>query len=193
MGSLDKLILIVFCTSPKYNCTVAYLEHHSLFYYWVYSFQKKSFCLQIRFYNRYCCPTDPSLLSQLCSLALDVRRVLHLSFCLVAFYSRFLPHPFYFPGPERCQVRIPIISKELCSEPCIARGWVATFGSKWAASAFKGSNTQTMSSILWVKTHLHLLRWYFLLGFAFCPLDILLLECSPSWREMNGGVRPSFA
>lgn len=179
--------------SPKYHCTVTYAEHLSLFHYSVYSFQKKSFCPQICFYNRYCCPTDPGLLSQLCSLALDIWRVPHLSFCLVAFHSRFLPPPFYFPGPERCQVRIPIISNELCSEPCIDRGWVATLASKWAASAFKGSNTQTISSILWVKMYLHLLRWYFLLGLAFCPFDALLLECSPSQREINGGIKPSFA
>lgn len=49
---------------------------------------------------------------------------------------------------------VTIISKEVCSESCIARGRVATFGSHSAASVFKRReqenrlNPQPMSSIL---------------------------------------------
>lgn len=79
----------------------------------------KSFCLFIRL------RLSSSLLShrlcsrasfQLCSRTLDVRRVSYLPFWLVAFHSKFLPHHFHFFGPGRCQMRVPIISKEVCSE-----------------------------------------------------------------------------
>lgn len=47
----------------------------------------------------------------------------YFTFWLVAFHSSILPHHFHFHGPGRCQVRIPIMSKDVCSEPWKVIGW----------------------------------------------------------------------